>query len=465
MDELEKPNSFRDTVSTVDKEGHRKWIYALQPRGFLYTLRSYISWVYLAFFFFVPFIRINGVPALQFNVLDRRFIFFGKIFTPDDFFIFAVGTITFIVFIVLFTVIYGRLFCGWVCPQTIFMEMVFRRIEYLIEGSANDQKVLDRQPWNANKILRRGSKHIVFFLLSFLIANTFLAYIIGTEKLFRYIGEPITEHIGLLFGLFIFTFLFYAVYAFVRELVCTVVCPYGRLQGVLLDRDSVLVAYDYKRGEPRGKFHKNEERKSGDCIDCNQCVLVCPTGIDIRNGTQMECTNCTACIDACNFMMDKVGLPKDLIRFASENNIAQGEKLRYTGRMKAYTVVLALLVGLMSFLLITRNNIDAHITRARGQLYTEMPGNKLGNLYEIKLINKTDKELPLRLKLEGTAGEIKLVGTEGIRLKGLNYTNANFFIIVDKGQVRSRKTPMKVGVYSGDKKVLTIKTNFLGPFQ
>lgn len=465
MDELEKPKTFRDTVSTVDKEGHRKWIFALQPKGFLYSLRSYISWVYLVLFFSLPLIKINGVPLIQLNVLDRRFIFFGKIFTPDDFFIFAVGMITFIVFIVLFTVIYGRLFCGWVCPQTIFMEMVFRRIEYLIEGSANDQKVLNSQPWNTNKIFRKGLKHIVFFLLSFIIANTFLAYIIGTDNLFKYIREPFTEHIGLLFGLLFFTFLFYAVYAFVRELVCTVVCPYGRLQGVLLDRDSVLVAYDYKRGEPRGKFHKNEERPLGDCIDCNQCVYVCPTGIDIRNGTQMECTNCTACIDACNFMMDKVGLPKDLIRYASENGIAKGEKLHYTLRMKAYTVVLFLLVALMSFLLITRNNIDAHITRARGQLYTEMPGNKLGNLYEVTLINKTDKDMPIRLELEGVDGEIRLMGSDHIMLKGLDNTHANFFVIVDKAQVKTRKTEMKVGVYSGDKKVLTIKTNFLGPFQ
>jgi cytochrome c oxidase accessory protein FixG len=430
----------------------------------LYTIRSYISWVYLALFFALPLIKINGVPALQLNVLDRRFIFFGKIFTPDDFFIFAVGMITFIVFIVLFTVIFGRLFCGWVCPQTIFMEMVFRRIEYLIEGSANDQRVLNNQPWNPNKIFRKGLKHIVFFLLSFLIANTFLAYIIGTDELFKYIREPVTDHVGLLFGLLFFTFLFYGVYAYVRELVCTVICPYGRLQGVLLDRDSVVVAYDYKRGEPRAKIHKNETRTEGDCIDCNQCVVVCPTGIDIRNGTQMECTNCTACIDACNFMMDKVGLPKDLITYASENGIASGEKLHYTLRMKAYTVVLFLLVALMSFLLITRNNIDAHITRARGQLYSEMPGNKLGNLYEIKLINKTDKDMPIRLALEGADGEIRLMGSENIQLKGLNDTHANFFIIVNKEQIKARKTEMKIGVYSGDKKVLTIKTNFLGPF-
>ena len=465
MDELQKPKSFRDTVSTVDKEGHRKWIYALQPKGYLYKLRTYVSWVYLAIFFAIPFIKINGVPFLQFNILERRFIFFGKIFTPDDFFIFAVGMITFIVFIVLFTVIYGRIFCGWVCPQTIFMEMVFRKIEYWIEGSANDQKVLDRSEWNTNKILRRGGKHLAFFLLSFIIANTFLTYIIGVDNLVKYIREPFYEHIGLFLGLLAFTFIFYSIYACVRELACIVICPYGRLQSVLLDKDTVVVAYDYVRGEPRGKIHKGAERTNGDCIDCNQCVAVCPTGIDIRNGTQMECTNCTACIDACNFMMDKVGLPQDLIRYASENNIAEGKKLEFTGRMKAYTVILALLIGLMAFLLITRDNIDAHITRSKGQLFTEVDNNKLANFYEIKLINKTNEDIAFNLRLENIGGEIKLVGTDKIIAKTLQQGKANFMIILDKEKVKEYKTNLEIALYDGNKKIRTIKTNFLGPFK
>lgn len=464
MDELEKPKTFRDTVSTVDTEGKRKWIYAHKPEGFLYKLRTYITWVYLAIFFTLPFIKINGVPFLQFNILDRRFILFGKIFTPDDFFIFAVGMITFIVFVVLFTVIYGRIFCGWVCPQTIFMEMVFRKIEFLIEGSAGEQKALDKSPWNLNKILRRGGKHIAFFTLSFVIANTFLTYIIGVENLFRYISEPISQHFALLLGLLIFTFIFYSVFAFVRELACTVICPYGRLQSVLLDKDTVVVAYDYKRGEPREKFNKTKERSDGDCIDCNRCVVVCPTGIDIRNGTQMECTNCTACIDACDFMMENVGLPKGLIRYASENNISKGEKLRYTARMKAYTVVLLLLVALMTFLLITRNNVDIHISRSKGQIYVEMEDNKLANFYEVKLVNKTHEAMPITMKLENAEGEIRLMGTENIEIESLVMKKANFIVLIDKEKMDTRKKDLIIGIYSGDKKINTIKTSFLGPF-
>lgn len=468
VNDFDDDEAFRDSLTTVNKDGSRKWVYAVQPKGRFYALRSYVSWIYLAIFFILPFIKINGIPFLQFNIIDYRFIIFGKIFTPDDFFIFSVGMITFMVFIVLFTVIYGRIFCGWVCPQTIFMEMVFRKVEYWIEGSANDQKRLDKSPWNINKILRRGGKHVAFFLISFLIANTFLSYIIGVETLATYITEPITNHLALLTGVLIFTFIFYVVYAFIREIVCTVICPYGRLQSVLTDKDTVVVAYDYNRGESRGRFKKNTDRTEaglGDCIDCHQCVVVCPTGIDIRNGTQMECTNCTACIDACDFMMEKVGLPKGLIRYTSENNIAKGKKLTYTTRMKAYTVVLVLLLAFMSFLLITRDNIDAHIVRSSGQLYAEM-GDNLANFYEIKIVNKTNETIPFSLQLEGINGELKMLGTDKVfNVESLKQKDAKFIILINKKDITTRKTAIKISILNKEGKVTTVKTNFLGPFK
>ena len=204
------------------------------------------------------------------------------------------------------------------------MEMVFRRIEYFIEGDYKHQQKLNKGPWNIDKIFLKSVKHIAFFGISFLIANTFLAYIIGSDELWNIQIVSPAQHIEGLIIITIFSFVFYGVFAFMREQVCTTICPYGRLQGVLLDRKSIIVAYDYIRGEGRGKFSKNEERKEvgkGDCIDCNQCVDVCPTGIDIRNGTQLECVNCTACIDACNFMMEKTGLEKGLIRLDSEDGI------------------------------------------------------------------------------------------------------------------------------------------------
>ena len=379
-----KPESFRDKVATVDKTGKRIWVYPQMPEGRLHDLRKWATVLYLLVFFGLPFIKVNGNPIFLINVLQRKFILFGQIFWPQDFFIFAIGMAVFIVFVALFTVVFGRVFCGWACPQTVFMEMLFRKIEYWIEGNGTEQKLLDKGPWNTDKITKKVSKWIAFWLLSFIIANTFLEYIIGVDELDKMIREPFAMHIGTFISLAVFTTVFFFVYLWMREQICTVICPYGRMQGVLLDRDSVIVAYDYKRGEERGKFHKNEERKIGDCIDCAQCVKVCPTGIDIRNGTQLECINCTACIDACDRMMDAVGLPRGLIRYASENNIAKKRLWRFTWRMKAYSIVMCLLLGILVWLLASRSDVGVTILRIPGQLYQEQPNSQMSNLYSYK---------------------------------------------------------------------------------
>ena len=348
MSEQSMTDSFRDKVATVDKKGKRVWMFPQKPEGRLYNLRKIFTAFYLLLFFGLPFLKVNDHPLFLINILERRFILFGQIFWPQDFFIFALGMIVFIVFIALFTVVFGRVFCGWACPQTIFMEMVFRRVEYLIEGNAAQQKLLDKAPWNSDKTIKRVTKWIAFWLISFIIANTFLAYIIGVDELYKMVTEPFLQHIGTFISLATFTTIFFFVYLWMREQICTVICPYGRMQGVLLDRNSMIVAYDYKRGEKRAKFHKNEERTAGDCIDCEQCIKVCPTGIDIRNGTQLECINCTACIDACNRMMDAVNLPQGLIRLASENNIAKNRPWVFSVKMKAYIFVMCVLLGILN---------------------------------------------------------------------------------------------------------------------
>ena len=464
IDELQHAESFRDRVSTVTEKGARNWVYALQPKGKFYNYRNLLAALYLLVFFGMPFIKVNGMPFILFNVLEGRFILFSKIFWPQDFYIFALAMITFIIFIALFTVVFGRLFCGWVCPQTIFMEFIFRRIEWWIEGTPAEQKLADNGPWNAKRMFKKTLKHLIFLLISFIIANTFLSYIFGVDKLKKIIEEPLTEHLALFFGLIGFTIVFYTVFAYVREIVCTTICPYGRLQGVLFDQDTMLVAYDHKRGETRAKFKKNEERKAGDCIDCHQCVNVCPTGIDIRNGTQLDCVGCTACIDACDFMMEKVGLEKGLIRYASENGIEQGKKLSFTPKIKAYTALLCVLMVILSVLLFTRRSVDTNITRTAGQLYQELPDNKLSNLFNAKIINKTNKSFPVVVKLEGIDGEVKIVGKEQVMLKAETVNTETFFIVLNRKDVHSRTTKLNVGIYQDGKKIQTVKTNFLGPF-
>lgn len=459
-------DSFRDRIATVDEKGKRKWVYAQKPKGKFYNVRTWVSWGFFALFFTLPFIKMNGRPLFLFDITETKFILFGKIFWAQDFFIFGLTMVTFIIFIVLFTAAFGRLFCGWICPQTIFMEMLFRKVEFFIEGDAAQQKLLNNSPWTGTKIRKKIIKHIAFFLLAFIIANLFLSYIIGVDELKKIISEPLGSHIGGFLSVVGFASVFYGVYAFFREQVCTVVCPYGRLQSVLLDRNSMIVAYDYKRGEPRGKFKKAAaaELNTGDCIDCFQCVKVCPTGIDIRHGTQMECVGCTACIDACDRMMEAIHKPLGLIRYASENGISEGKKLRYTGRMKFYTVVLILLTAILTILLSTRDDIGGTIVRAKGQLYQERGTDSLSNLYTVKIVNKTLKDIPLTLHLENAPGTIIEAEGKNILVEKEGQGKGSFFIVLPKNYINKRKTSVRVGLYEGNKKITSIKTNFMGPF-
>lgn len=455
--------NFRDRIATVDESGKRKWIYAQKPKGKFYNIRTWLSVLYFIIFFGLPFVKINGRPFFMFNIPEAKFILFGKIFWPQDFFIFGITMITFVFFIILFTAAFGRLFCGWACPQTNFMEMMFRKVEFWILGDAAAQRMLKNAPWTSSKISKVGAKHLVFYLLSFVIANFFLAYVIGMDDLKKIITEPVSQHIVGFSSILLFSAVFYAVYAFFREQACIVVCPYGRLQSVLLDKNSMIVAYDYKRGEPRGNAKKSHDDNLGDCIDCHQCVKVCPTGIDIRNGVQMECVGCTACIDACNSIMDKLDRPRGLIRYASENSIANGEPLRYTIRMKLYTGLCALVLCVLTILLLSRKDIDATIMRTPGILYQERGADSISNLYNIKMVNKTIEPAQVVVKLEGGDGKVEIIGKSYIAVEKEGQGAGSFFVVLPKSRVHNRKTEIKLGLYIADKKVVTMKTNFLGP--
>lgn len=261
---------FRDTIGTVDADGKRKWVYPKKPSGRFYEWRTYLSYLLLAVLFGLPWIRVGGEPLVMLNVLERHFILFGLSFSPQDFHLFAILMITGVVFIILFTVVFGRMFCGWICPQTIFMEMVFRKIEYWVEGDANAQRKLAKAPWKGPKIRKKVLKHGLFLVVSAVIAHTFLAYIISTDKVIELVSQsPLTNPGGFL-AIIVFIGVFYFVFSYMREQVCIAVCPYGRLQGVMLDEDSINVIYDYERGEPRGKIKKGQPRRSS-CTDCENC--------------------------------------------------------------------------------------------------------------------------------------------------------------------------------------------------
>jgi len=468
--ETPENEKFRDSIGTINQEGKRSWIFPKKPDGKYYKYRTWVSYGLLLFLFAAPFVKINGNQFLMFNVLERRFNIFGFPFWPQDFHLFVISMIIGVVFIILFTVAFGRIFCGWICPQTIFLEMVFRRIEYWIEGDRGKQIRLAKQAWNAEKIRKRVLKWFIFFIISFLIANIFLAYLIGSDELIRYITEGPGAHTSTLISLLIFTGVFYFIFAWFREQVCIIACPYGRLQGVLLDKKSMVVAYDYKRGEKeegRAKFRKNENRAAsgkGDCIDCSQCVQVCPTGIDIRNGTQLECVNCTACIDACDAMMEKVDLPKGLIRYASEENIAEKKKFTFNPRLKAYTAVLVILIGVLTGMLFLRNDVEATVLRLPGQLYEKKDNNVIRNVYTFKLVNKTVEPIEdVYFKLISHSGKIELVTHENFEVPKQGLSEGTLFIDINQAALESDKERLKIGVYSGEKLIETTKAAFLGP--
>jgi len=469
MGEQEKER-FRDSIGTIDESGKRNFIFPKKPKGKFYNYRTYVSWVLLAFLLSAPFIKIKGNQFLLFNVIERKFHIFGFPFWPQDFHLLVISILVSVVFIILFTVVFGRIFCGWMCPQTIFMEMVFRKFEYLIEGDRTKQIKLDKQEWNAEKIRKRLTKWITFFIISFIISNVFLAYIIGSDEVLVYITDSPLAHLGTLINLLVFTLIFYFVFAWFREQVCIIVCPYGRLQGVLLDNKSINVAYDFVRGEGdngRKKLRKGEKRDDlghGDCIDCKQCVLVCPTGIDIRNGTQLECVNCTACIDACDEIMDRSGFEPGLIRYASEDDIERKEQFKFNVRLIAYSFILTILVGVLVTMLFLRNDVEATVLRLPGQTF-QSTKTTIKNVYTVKLINKTTEDInDVSIKLISHEGTVDMVGgIMDVKRQGLK--EGTLFIEIDKKDLNSSKEKLKIGIYSNGVLIDKTTTNFSGPIK
>ncbi len=453
---------FRDKLTTVDDKGKRVWLYPKKTKGTFFDKRQILAIVLLALLYVGPFLKWHGEPLMLFNIMERKFILFGVVFWPQDFYLIVLLLITTILFVVLFTVIFGRLFCGWICPQTIFMEFVFRKIEYLIEGNAVAQRRLSKQSMNFEKLWKKSLKHFIFFLMAFITANIFLAYVIGADQLMILIKEGPLQHLSGFTGLLIFSGVFYFNFAFFREQMCTIACPYGRLQSVLIDPKTIIVAYDYKRGEPRGPLSKAKKGNFGDCIDCNACVAVCPTGIDIRNGTQMECINCTACIDACNATMAKVKRPKGLIRYVSEEGIETGKHRLFNTRSIAYSVVLTLLLLFVGTLFVIRGNYDVTILRARGSMYQEYGRDSLSNIYNYNFVNKSRKAVHVDMKLISPSGRIHFIG-DLLTVPAGKAGNGTFMVVLPRKGMKASMIPVVIGLYDNGKKVEDYHSTFVAP--
>jgi cytochrome c oxidase accessory protein FixG len=454
--------TYRDRLGIVSSEGKRKWIYPRKPSGIYYRRRTAVSILLLGFLFGMPFVSFHGHPFMLFNIPEGRFILFGAAFGPHDFYLFVLMMITFIVFIILFTVVFGRLFCGWVCPQTVFMEMVFRRIDHWIEGDHFRRRRLDESPWTGEKLLRKSVKYTIYFLLAFILGNVFLSWIIGTDQLWTIIADPPSQHLAGLTAMVLFAGLFYWIFIWFREQACILVCPYGRLQGVLLDQHSIVIAYDHPRGEPRGKIRRHERRTAGDCIDCALCVDVCPTGIDIRNGTQLECVNCTACIDACDAVMEKTNKPRGLIRYDSAAGISEGTGFRWSARVISYTLLLTLLLVVLTVLLVNRQEVDITVLRTPGMFFQEQPDGRVSNVYDVTILNKAFEPAEVQFRLEGIAGNIQVIG-DSLTAGPQAVREGKLLITLSREDLRGISTPLRLGVLARGHDLHAITTTFLGP--
>ena len=459
-----KDISYRDRISTVTTEGKRNYLHPKIPKGTFIFWRNVVGVVLLILLFAMPLIKVNGDPLMMINLIDRKFIIFGIIFWPQDTFILLLMMLSFLLFVILFTVTYGRIFCGWLCPQTIFLEIVFRRIEKWIEGSPAKQRKLDAMSWNREKIMKRGFKWIVFYLLSFTFVNVILWYFMSFDKWLRYAGE-MENHISGIILIFIFTTVFFGIYTWFREQICIIACPYGRMQGVLVDTNTIAIAYDYLRGEPRGYQKKGSTKETtglGDCVDCHACVDVCPTGIDIRNGIQLECVNCTSCIDACNTVMNNVGKEKGLIRYASEKEISTGVKTGFSTRIIAYSLVLLGLLVFFVSMLFTRADVEAVILRTPGVLYQNAGTDSISNLYNIKAVNKTRQERTISVKLEGLKGDVKIIGGDMV-VPGEGKIESVLFVKFAKKDIKQKHFKFKLNIVSEGEVIDKSKVTFISP--
>lgn len=457
---------MESAAKLVKNEDKRQWIYPKHITGSLSRKRDLVGGLCLLFLFLAPFIRINGEQLILLDIINRRFVFFGLIFAPQDFYLFVLAMLIGVIFVALFTVVYGRVWCGWTCPQTIFMELIFRRVERWIEGDAVRRKKLDAATMTFEKLWKKTLKHTVFVLISFFISNIFLAYIIGTRQLLTIISEPVSQHVTGFLAIWIFTAVFYFVFARLREIVCTVICPYGRMQGVLMDKRSMVVAYDYSRGEPRGKKKRvttpENVQPPGDCVDCDLCVQVCPTGIDIRKGTQMECINCTLCIDACDMVMKKIGRPERLIGFMSEEQIAEGAPFKPGKRVYWYGAVLTAVIVLFGTLLYVKPSVSGNILRARGTLYQLREDGTVSNLYNAELVNKTNKTAVVKLVPVDRSYRLQYIVKDSVLLPGES-AKLTFFVTRDQKSVQKYKSDIDIVVLSDGKEINKIGTTFIAP--
>jgi cytochrome c oxidase accessory protein FixG len=439
-------------LSTLNQDGTRRYIRPKLAHGRFLTRRRVVGFALIAVFVLLPRLRINGHPAFLLDVVSREIHVLGALFRPSEGFVLALLGITIVAAVFLVTALFGRVWCGWGCPQTVYLELVFRPIERWLEGSRGQ---LVSKP-------RMVLKWALYSVVAFALSNVFLAYFVGTDRLEQWVfNSPLQHPVG--FGIVAFTAaLMLLDFGWFREQLCTIACPYGRLQSVLLDRQSLIVGYDVTRGEPRTKPKKKLPVVGGDCVDCSACVSVCPTGIDIREGLQMECIGCAQCIDACDSVMDKLARKRGLIRYTSQDELAGKPRRIWRARTIVYPALLLLAGGLLAWSIHARESTEVWIERVQGPSFVELPDGKISAQARIKLENTGDKERRYHLLLVESPGA-SLRSNHLWTIKAHKSLEVPLFIDVPRESfvAGKRKVYLRIHDSGGFERVVTL--TLLGP--
>ena len=456
-------DSPEEVLTTMNADGSRNWMYPTPSKGRFYYWRMIVGWALIALFVALPIVPINGKPAVFLNVMEREFTFFGMTFYPTDTFLLMVLMIGTLVSIILFTALLGRVWCGWACPQTVYLEFVYRPIERWIEGKEHVRKRRDEASWTFDKAWRKGAKWSIYAGFSLVLAHTFVAYFAGWENLIHYMQSPPTENWGYFFMMAATTGLILFDFGFFREQMCTITCPYARFQSVLLDEDSLIISYDEDRGEPRGKG--KERSDLGDCVDCGACVRTCPTGIDIREGLQMECIACTQCIDACDDIMDKMDFEPGLIRYSSEREDEGEDRRLVRPRTVIYSILLTVLAGVFLTALTTRGSFDVNVGRAAGdQPFMVLPNDHVANRVRVRVRNQTPKAASYEIKVDQPAtASVRVVGVSPITVQPEEMTRTEAWVVVPPETIQNGTQQATIRIVFSDGTEHTAQFPLLGP--